>query len=107
MRAVRLVLFGLGGAVTSLAAVMVHQRWWGLALAVAATLATIVAIPAGWTTRLPFAAGFAVVLGLAMLPRGAGDYLVPATAQGYSLVALGFLIVLAAVSTLPRPGRSP
>lgn len=107
MSAVRLVLFALGGAVTALAAVMVHQRWWGLALAVAATLATTAAIPAGWSTRLPFAVGFAAVLGLAMVPRGAGDYLVPGDAQGYSLVALGFLLVLTAVSTLPRPGRSP
>jgi len=87
--------------------VMVHQRTWGLVLAVAAIAATTVAIPAGWSTRLPFAVGFAAVLGLGMVPRGAGDYLVPGNARGYVLVGIGFVLVLVAVSTLPRPTRSP
>ena len=73
---------------------MVHQRWWGLALAVAALAAAVVALPAGWWTRLPFALGFVAVLGLAMVPRGEGDYLVPGNARGYLLLAAGFVLVL-------------
>lgn len=95
------------GAVTGVAAVAVHQRWWALCLAAAAVLATVLALPAGWSTRLPFALGMAVVLGLAMTPRAEGDYLVPANARGYVLLAVGALAFLIAVATLPRPGRLP
>jgi hypothetical protein len=96
----------LAGAVTSLAAVMVHQRWWGLLLVAAAVAAAVVAMPPGWSTRLPFALGFALVLGLAMVPRGEGDYLVAGDGSGYVLLAVGFVLVLSAVATLPRPVRS-
>jgi hypothetical protein len=106
VRFVGLVLCLVGGAATSLAAVMVHQRWWGLALVVAGLAAAVVALGPGWWTRLPFALGFVVVLGLAMTPRGAGDYLVPGNTEGYLLLALGFVLVLTAVATLPRPTRS-
>ena len=105
MRVVRVVACAAGGVVTSFAAVMVHQRWWGLALAVAAVAAATVALPAGWWTRLPFALGFVVVLGLAMVPRGEGDYLIPANTRGYVLLGVGFVLMLTAVSTLPRPVR--
>jgi hypothetical protein len=100
-----LVLLLVLGAATGIAAVMVHQRSWGLPLALAAVAAGTVAVPPGWCTRLPFALGLAVVLGLAMTERGAGDYLVPANTRGYLLLGLGFLVVLTAVTTLPRPGR--
>lgn len=105
MRAVCLVVLLLVGAVTGVAAVAVHQRWWGLALAVAAVAATVVALPRGWSTRLPYAAGFVAVLGLAMTPQAEGGYLVPGNASGYLLLAAGVLTVLIAVATLPRPGR--
>jgi hypothetical protein len=107
VRVVRLVLLAAVGAVTGLAAVMVHQRWWGLLLAVAAVSATAVALPPGWSTRLPFALGFVVVLGLGTAPRSEGDYLVPGNVRGYVLLALGFVLVLTAVATLPRPQRLP
>lgn len=106
MRAVRVVMCAVGGIVTSIAAVMVHQRWWGLTLAVAAVAAATVALPAGWWTRLPFALGFVVVLGVAMVPRGEGDYLIPGNARGYVLLGVGFVLMLTAVSTLPRPVRA-
>ena len=107
MRVVRLVVLALGGAVTGVAGVMVHQRWWGLLLAVAAVAAAAVALPPGWSTRLPFAFGFVAVLGLAMVPRSEGDYLVPGNARGYLLLAVGFVLVLTAVASLPRPQRLP
>ena len=90
---------------TGMAAVLVHQRWWSLALVAGAVAATVWALPRGWWTRLPFAVGFATVLGVAMTPRGEGDYLVPSNVRGYLLLAVGFLVLLTAVASLPRPGR--
>jgi hypothetical protein len=111
VRALTVVLLvmacAVAGAVTGVAAVAVHQRWWSLGLAAAAVLATVLALPAGWSTRLPFALGLAAVLGLAMTPRAEGDYLVPANGRGYLLLAVGALTFLIAVATLPRPGRLP
>ena len=97
------VVLLLAGAVTSVAAVAVHQRWWGLALAGGAVVATLVALPRGWWSRLPFAVGFVAFLGLAMSPRAEGDYLVPGNARGYVLLAVGLVAFLIAVATLPRP----
>lgn len=91
------------GAATSVAAVAVHQRWWGLALAAAAVAATELALPRGWSSRLPYALGFVAVLGLAMSPRPEGDYLVPGNVRGYLLLAVGLVAFLVAVATLPRP----
>jgi hypothetical protein len=107
VRALTAVALLVAGAVTGLAAVAVHQRWWGLALAVGAVVATVVALPRGWWTRLPFALGFVGLLGVAMTPRAEGDYLVPGNARGYLLLAVGILAFLIAVATLPRPGRLP
>ena len=106
MRVIGLVLLLLGGAVTGVAAVAVHQRWWSLALVVAAVAATVLALPQGWWTRPPFAVGFVAVLGLAMTPRAEGDYLIPGNAHGYVLLALGLVTFLIAVTTLPRPRRT-
>lgn len=97
------ILLGVG-AVTGVAAVAVHQRWWGLALVVAAVTATVLALPRGWSTRLAFVVGFVTLLGVALTPRGEGDYLVPGNARGYALLGVGVLAVLIAVATLPRPG---
>jgi hypothetical protein len=107
VRALTAVLLLGAGAVTGLAAVAVHQRWWGLVLAVGAVVATVLALPRGWWSRLPFALGFVAVLGLAMTPRAEGDYLVPGNVRGYLLLAVGLLAFLIAVATLPRPGRLP
>jgi hypothetical protein len=95
------------GAVTGVAAVAVHQRWWGLALVVATVTATVVALPGGWWARLAYALGFVGILGVALTPRAEGDYLVPGNVRGYVLLAVGFLTLLIAVATLPRPGRLP
>jgi hypothetical protein len=96
------VVMVVAGAVTSVAAVAVHQRWWGLALAGGAVLATVLALPRGWWARPPFALGFVGVLGVAMSPRDEGDYLVPGNASGYALLGLGLAVLLVAVATLPR-----
>jgi hypothetical protein len=101
------VVLALAGAATALAAVMVHQRWWGLLLSAAAVGTAWLAMGPGWWTRLPFTLGFAAVLGAAMVPQGEGDYLIAGNGPGYLLLALGFVLVLTSVATLPRPGTSP
>ncbi len=93
------------GAATAVAAVAVHHRWWGLALAAAAVVAVLVAVGPGWATRLPFAAGFGLVLLRLAVARPEGDYVVAAEPQGYLLLLLGLVVVAAAIATLPRPGR--
>jgi hypothetical protein len=96
----------LAGVAAGVAAVAVYQWWWGLLLAAAATLLTVLAAPAGWATRLPFAVGFAgAVLRLAV-PRGEGDYLVGSTGAGYAVLGLALVVASISVATLPRPRRT-
>jgi hypothetical protein len=96
----------LAGVAAGVATVAVHQWWWGLLLATAATLVGLVAAPPGWWTRLPFAVGFGGAVALLAVPRGAGDYLVGSTWQGYAVLGLALVVLMAAIATLPRPGRS-
>lgn len=109
MRALVAAALLAGGAVTGLAAVALHERWWGLLLAAAATAVTLVALPAGWWSRLAFALGWTGLAGLVTVPRPEGDYVVSEDAAGYLLLALALLVLLAGIVTLPiRPGmRSP
>ncbi|WP_182524123.1 hypothetical protein [Nocardioides dongkuii] len=92
------------GALTSLSAVALHQRWWGLLLGLVATVATTVALPPGWTTRVAFVLGWVAALALLASRRPEGDYLVTAGPAGYALVAAGLALLVAAVLTLPRRG---
>jgi hypothetical protein len=101
---VALALLG-AGALSAVAAVAVHGRWWGLALAAAAVVATLLAVGPGWSTRLPFAVGFAgMVLRLA-LTRPEGDFVLAADLQGYLLLLLTLAVAGLALGTLPRPAR--
>jgi hypothetical protein len=93
----------LGGA-CAVGTVALYQVWWGLLLAVLAAVAALLAIPRGWSTRLPFALAFDVVVGLGAVPRGAGDYLVASTASGYAVLVLALVVLLLSIATLPRPG---
>lgn len=97
-------LLALGG-VTGVAAVAAHTLWWGLPLTAAAMATLHVALGPGWLTRLPPALGFGVVVGGAVPPRSEGDYLIAADPPGLLLLALTFVVLLAALATLPRPRR--
>jgi hypothetical protein len=103
---VRLVPLALvAGIGLAVATVAVYQAWWGLLLAAATTLVLEVVTPPGWTTRLPLALGFVGVVALTAVPRGAGDYLVASTGEGYAVLGLALLVLCIAVATLPRPER--
>ncbi|PUA79410.1 hypothetical protein [Nocardioides currus] len=102
-----LLVAGFGGGV---AAALVQSWWWGLLLGLACAGLTCLALPAGgW--RFSFGLGWFAALGYVVLPRAEGDYLVPATAAGYTLLGGSFLVFLFALATLPgrgsrRPGGS-
>lgn len=87
----------VGGAATGLAAVLVHGHWWGLPVALAATVATLVALPGGWWLRLPYGAGWAIVVGLATPERPEGDYLIAADARGYVLLGATVVVLMASM----------
>ena len=95
----------LAGGMTGLAAVAVHQRWWGLLLAAAAVVAVLAAVGPGWLTRLPFGLGFGLAVAVPAVRRPEGDYLVASDTAGYLLLGLALLTGAVAVATLPRPGR--
>lgn len=90
------------GLATGLAAVLVHDRALGLLLGMAATGATLAAVPGG-ARRLGFVAGWVAVLGYAVVPRPEGDYLVAADLEGYLLLAVAPVLVVVALVTFPPP----
>lgn len=101
---VALTLLGWG-FVIGLAAVAMHQWWWGLVLGAGATLVTAYALEPGWVTRLPYAAGWVVPVVLAMVPRPEGDYAVAGDGYGYSLVGIGMVLIVLTTATLPLGRR--
>jgi hypothetical protein len=89
------------GLVVGLCSVALHERGWGLALVLAAAVTSAYALPAGWSTRVPFAGGWAAMTGYLAIPRGEGDYAVGSDLPGYTLLGLGVALVVAAMVTLP------
>jgi len=100
------VLLGLAGAWTAVCAVAFYSTTLGLGVGVVATAAAIHALPAGWL-RFGFTAGWLSVLGIAVLGRAEGDWVIQADWHGYSLLAasLGFLMYV--VVTIPRRVAQP
>jgi hypothetical protein len=99
------VLLAGVGAVSAAAGVLLHGRWWGVPLLLAVLVAVLLALPAGWWSRMAFALGWVAVLGWSLVPRAEGDFLVASTMQGYLLLASGAAVLAWAIVTLPRPGR--
>jgi hypothetical protein len=93
------------GAATAYAAVLLHGRWWGLALGLLAVAATLVALPGRWWGRLAFALGWVAVVALATVPRPEGDYLVAANGEGYALLVATLVVLVGSLVTLGRPSR--
>jgi hypothetical protein len=94
------------GAAGGLAAVLLHQRGWGLALGLAACAASTLALPRGWWSRVAFGLGWMGSVVWAMVPRAEGDYLIPANLWGYALLVGSFVVLLVALAT-SGPGRGP
>lgn len=94
------------GIAVGVATVAVHERWWGLVLAVAATAATVWALPPVWYARPPFVVGWALPIALGSLVRPEGDYLVASDAAGDALlISATMLVVIAMLSWVLASGR--
>lgn len=93
------------GAATAVAVVVVHPVWWGLLLGICATTAGVLALPAGWTTRLPYGGGFAATVGWLTPSRAEGDYLVGGDLAGYTLLGFTLVVAVLTLATLPRRDR--
>jgi hypothetical protein len=105
MRVAVAALLLLAGAATGLCTVVLHEIWWGFAIAAGVTVVALVGIGGGWLTRLPFAVGWVAVAAGLLPQRPEGDYLVASNPPGYLLMGFGLLVLMFAVATLPRPGR--
>ena len=93
------------GVVVGTAGVLVHGEWWGFALAVVAGTSSLLALPPGLTTRVPFAGGWTLAVLVLMLPRPEGDYLLGGDLRGYGVLALTAALLLLAMATVPTGGR--
>jgi hypothetical protein len=102
--AVALVLVAVG-VTTAIAAVAVHELWWGLPVTAAAAFAGLLAVGRGWATRLPLALGFVAGVAWFVRSRPEGDYAIASSVRGYLLLLLAFLVLVVSIATLPRPRR--
>lgn len=102
--AVALLLVAVG-VTTAIAAVAVHELWWGLPVTAAAALAGLLAVGRGWSTRLPLALGFVFGVAWFVRTRPEGDYAIASSVRGYLLLLLAFLVLVVSIATLPRPRR--
>ncbi|MEI7057640.1 hypothetical protein WBG06_17585 [Nocardioides sp. CCNWLW239] len=89
------------GLVVGVAAVAVHPWWWGLLLAVAASSATLLALPRG-VARVTYAVAWAIVVALAATPRPTGGYAIAGDVAGYVMIAWAVLMVVVATATVSR-----
>ena len=94
------------GLVSGVAGTLVHQRWWGLVLALAAALATLAWLPAG-AVRLAFAVGWCVPVLRGALERPGGGFLISADAAGWSFLAGSAVLLVAAFATAGAGRRTP
>ena len=89
------------GVVVGVAAVAVHPWWWGLLLALAASSATLVALPRG-ASRVAYAAAWGIVIALAATPRPTGGYAIAGDLEGYLMIFWAVLMIVVATATVSR-----
>ena len=97
----------VAGVLTGWAAVLLHARWWGLALGLAACAATLVALPPRWWGRLAFAVGWVVAVALGAAGRPEGDFLVAADAAGWTLLVSTLVVLVGSLVTIGRRRPAP
>jgi hypothetical protein len=103
---VKVVLALLVGALSGAAGTLLHQRWWGLALALATGLVVLAWLPPG-VGRVAFALGWWVPVLRGALERPAGGFLIGADAPGWSFLAGSAVLLVAALATAAsRRGRA-
>ena len=105
MRVLGAALFFVVGVVTALATVAVHSYGWGFLLGAAATLAALVALGPGWSTRLAFGLGWVGFISWVTPSRAEGDFAISSDPAGFGLLALALVVLVYSVASLPRPRR--
>ncbi len=105
MRLLVAALLLVAGAATALAAVALHPFGWGFLLGAVATLAALVAVGAGWSTRLAFGIGWVGFIAWVTPTRAEGDFAISSDPAGFGLVVLALVVLVYSVATLPRPRR--
>ena len=93
------------GAATALATVALHTYGWGFLLGAAATLVALVALRAGWSTRLAFGIGWVGFIAWVTPARDEGDFAISSGLAGYGLLGLALAVLLYSLATLPRARR--
>ena len=96
----------VAGVVVGTAGVLLHGVWWGFALALAAGISSLLALPPGLTTRVPFAGGWTIAVLVLMLPRPEGDYLLGGDVRGYGVLAFTAVLLLLAMATVPTGSQA-
>lgn len=96
----------LVGVVSGAAGTLLHQRWWGLALAMATGVVVLAWLQPG-VVRLAFALGWWVPVARGALERPAGGFLISADAAGWSFLAGSAVLLLAALATVASGRRRP
>jgi hypothetical protein len=89
----------LVGAVSGAAGTLLHQEWWGIALALVTGLVVLAWLPPG-LVRLAFAIGWCVPVARGALERPAGGFLISSDAAGWSFIGGSFVLLLAALTTV-------
>lgn len=95
-------LVGLVGVVSGVAGTLLHQHWWGLALALATALVVLAWLPPG-VVRVGFAVGWCVAVARGALERPAGGFLIGSDAPGWSFIAGSLVLLVAALVTVWSP----
>ncbi len=98
------LLAAVAGLLSGAAGTLLHQHWWGMALAVVAGLATLSWLPPGGV-RLAFALGWCLPVARAVVERPAGGFLIASDAAGWSWLVCSFVLLVAAVVTIRAPRR--
>ena len=91
------------GVFVGVCVVAVHSTAWGLVLGLATTAATLVALPAGAPTRLPFGLAWGAIVVWLSVARPEGDYLVASDAAGYVVLIAVPVVVVASALGIRRP----
>ncbi|GAB4002843.1 hypothetical protein GCM10028772_04780 [Nocardioides ultimimeridianus] len=87
--------------------VALHGYGWGLLLGLAATAATLVALPGGWA-RMPFAVGWCALVIYASQVRPEGDFVIGQDPSGWTVLGSGIVVLIAGmVGARARPPVVP
>ena len=87
------------GVVSGVAGTLLHQGWWGLALALGTGLVVLAWLPPG-VVRVAFAVGWCVAVLRGALERPAGGFLIGSDAPGWSFLAGSSVLLVAALVTV-------